>query len=386
MDTIHSVPRKIIVAPNAFKGSLSAKAAAWCIEEGIRISLPDADVVSLLVSDGGDGFVQALEFGLKANEYSLVVSGPLGSPVQSSFLYSPEKQIAIIEMAKSSGLALLNPNELDPMGSSTYGVGEMIVAALDLGATHFIIGIGGSATNDGGTGMATALGVRFFDDGGNSIPGNAENLSRIKRIDLSGMDSRLSSVTFDVACDVNNILLGPQGAAAVYGPQKGATPEQVKKIEEGLAQLASVINHDLGKDVRLIEGGGAAGGLGATLYALLNAQIKPGAELLLDILNFDDLLKDADLVITTEGRLDFQTGFGKAPSIVANRAKRLNVPTVIVCGQVESETFNWQAFGFLKVYSLSDSEISTEFAMTHTEKLLIAKSNLLINEFMMAGT
>ncbi|MDH5259660.1 MAG: glycerate kinase, partial [Gammaproteobacteria bacterium] len=249
-----------------------------------------------------------------------------------------------------------------------------------------IIGIGGSATNDGGTGMATALGVRFLDDGGNSVPGNAENLSRIKRIDLSGMDSRLSSVTFDVACDVNNILLGPQGAAAVYGPQKGATPEQVKKIEEGLAQLASVINHDLGKDVRLIEGGGAAGGLGATLYALLNAQIKPGAELLLDILNFDDLLKDADLVITTEGRLDFQTGFGKAPSIVANRAKRLNVPTVIVCGQVESETFNWQAFGFLKVYSLSDSEISTEFAMTHTEKLLIAKSNLLINEFMMAGT
>lgn len=386
MDTIHSVPRKIIVAPNAFKGSLSAKAAACCIEEGIRISLPDADVVSLLVSDGGDGFVQALEFGLKANEYSLVVSGPLGSPVQSSFLYSPEKHIAIIEMAKSSGLALLNSNELDPMGSSTYGVGEMIVAALDLGATHFIIGIGGSATNDGGTGMATALGVRFLDDGGNSVPGNAENLSRIKRIDLSGMDSRLSSVTFDVACDVNNILLGPQGAAAVYGPQKGATPEQVKKIEEGLAQLASVINHDLGKDVRQIEGGGAAGGLGAALYALLNAQIKPGAELLLDILNFDDLLKDADLVITTEGRLDFQTGFGKAPSIVANRAKRLNVPTVIVCGQVESETFNWQAFGFLKVYSLSDSEISTEFAMTHTEKLLIAKSNLLINEFMMAGT
>ena len=373
---------KIIVAPNALKGSLTAEQAARSIELGIKKKIPRADVVSFLVSDGGDGFVESLSYGLYVETYSISVSGPLGKPVLASFLYSSEKQIAIIEMATASGLVLLDEDELEPMKANTYGLGQLILATLDQGAQHIVLGIGGSATNDGGTGMATALGIQFLDIANNPLSGNADNLHKIAYIDFTNIDSRLNTVTFDIACDVNNLLLGEQGAAVVYGPQKGATPDQVSIIENGLSNLATVIERDLGVDVRSIEGGGAAGGLGAALYAFLGGKIKPGAELLLDLLNFDSQLQNASLVITTEGKLDFQTGFGKAPSIVANRANKLGVPTIIISGQIDYTNLNWHELGFFKVYSLCDETISSSYAIAHADKLLTEKSERVIDDFL----
>ena len=339
----------------------------------------DAEIISLPVSDGGDGFVDALASGLTICEYEVVVSNPLGNMIPASFLFSSEKKLAVIEMTKSSGLALLSKqlekNALEPMKASTFGFGEMIMAALDLGAKDFILGIGGSATSDGGTGMATALGVQFLDVEGNVLYGNAENLTKISRIDCSNMDRRLREVSFEVACDVTNPLLGENGSAMVYAPQKGASEEEVQAIECGLSNLADVIERDLGVDVRSIAGAGAAGGVGAALTAFLNAKIKSGADLLLDFLKFDDALLGADLVITAEGKLDSQTGFGKAPFVVANRAKKLNVPTVMMAGLVELSESEQRDIDFANAYAICDKDMSVDYAMSHASSLLTRKTS-----------
>jgi len=373
---------KFVVAPNAFKGSLSAKAAAEAIEQGIRNYSSDFEAVRILISDGGDGFIEALQIGLSATTHQAIVTGPTGNKITASFIYSPNNQIAVIEMAVASGLALLNESEFDPMHASSVGVGQLIFAALDLGATHIVLGIGGSATNDGGTGMATALGIRFLDNEGNSLDGNAKNLSLISKIDCAQMDARLKNVSIDVACDVSNPLLGEQGAAAVYGPQKGATEEQVKKIEAGLTNLANHFKKDLNKDVKNLIGGGAAGGLGAGLYAMFNATLKPGADLLLDLSDFDKKISNADLLITTEGRLDTQTRFGKAPSVAAKRAGKFDIPAIAIAGQVENNNIDWPSLGFTQVYSLCDDNITPEFAIQNAAQLLTKKTEQAVGEFM----
>jgi len=389
MKSNNPAPVKIVVAANAFKGSLDSVEVKGAIEAGIKLALPDAEVVSLLVSDGGDGFVQALAHELGADKHWVDISGPLGETVRACFLFVADKQVAILEMAAASGLALLDPDKLDPMQASTFGLGEMITASLDLGARHIVLGIGGSATSDGGTGMASALGIEFFDADNNLLFGNAENLNKISHLNLSTMDARLKNVTFDVACDVSNPLLGDQGAATVYGPQKGADLAQVLLIEKGLANLANVIERDLGVNVRDIPGGGAAGGVGAALFAFFKAKIKPGAELLLDILDFDNRLQDASLLITTEGRLDFQTGFGKAPGAVAKRAKKQNVPSVIIAGQIVSDNLDSGDFNFDKSYAFcgknAGNNISVEYAMVNAAALLTEKTADVIRDRVLAG-
>jgi len=372
---------KFIVAPNALKGSLSAKEAALAISKGLTKKYPEAEIFPLLIADGGDGFVDALQHGLSAQVHRASVTGPTGSRVDATFLYAPTNKVAVIEMATAAGLALLKKHELDPMGASTVGVGELLKCALDLGAKHIVLGIGGSATNDGGTGMATALGIRFLDASGQALVGNGENLSKICQIDCTGMDRRLTDITLEVACDVNNPLLGEEGAAHIYGPQKGATNVQVAMIENGLSHLADVIKKDLQVEVRDLSGGGAAGGLGAGLFAFYQATLKPGAELLLDILAFDKHIKGACVVITTEGKLDVQTGFGKAPAIVAKRAAKQGVPTIAIAGQIEGQGIDWQALGFAQVYSLCDDDIDADYAMSHAACLLEEKTQQVIDGF-----
>jgi len=371
---------KFIVASNAFKGSLSSEKAALAVEKGLKICFPEAEIVKLLVADGGDGFIDALRQGLSAETYKVGVTGPQGNPLSATFLYVADTHTAIIEMAAAAGLALLSKKDLDPMKASTIGVGELIEAALGLGVKHIILGIGGSATNDGGTGMASALGVRFLDEHGYTLIGNAENLNRIVKIDCSGLDSRLQDTMIEVACDVNNLLLGECGAAAVYGPQKGASIEQIKKMEKGLNTLANVIKKDLHIEVRDLPGGGAAGGLGMGLFAFLNATLRPGAELLLDMLQFDEKIQSADLVITTEGKLDWQTGFGKAPSAVAKRSIEQHVPCIAIVGQIGVDSHHWASFGFTQVHSLCSASVDIPTAMNNTATLLTKKTVKVIGE------
>lgn len=345
-------PVKILLAPNALKGSLSAAEAAEAMGAGIRRYLPDAEIRSVPIADGGDGLIEALAAPLAAERRSARVSGPLGEPVQAGFLYCAAQQLAVIEMATASGLALLPPERLDALAASSRGTGELMRAALDLGCRHLVLGIGGSATSDGGTGLASALGMRFLDTDGHPVAGNGAGLSRIAHIDRSACDPRLREISLDVACDVDNPLLGARGAAQVYGPQKGAGAGEVERIEQGLANLAAVIERDLGTDVRTLSGGGAAGGAGAGLMAFFGATLKPGAELVIELLGLEAALADADLVLTCEGRLDEQTRFGKAPAAVAALAGRHGVPCIAIAGMLDESQGSLNEAGFDAVFSL----------------------------------
>ncbi len=323
---------KIAIVPNAFKGSLTASQAADCMERGLRRGLPDCRVVKVPVADGGDGTARAVVEATDGRWVACTVRDPLGRPVRSGFGLTGDGRTAVIEMALASGLTLLKPAEQNPLLTSTYGTGELILAALDLKVDTILVGIGGSATTDGGTGMARALGVRFLDAQGAELDGTGGALARLSRIDVGGLDARLRHVDVDVACDVDNLLFGPSGAARAYGPQKGATPAMIDQLERGLERLAAVIRTDLGADVSQLPGGGAAGGLGAGLVAFLGGRLRPGAELVIGVTGLEEKLAGCDLVITGEGRLDGQTVSGKAPAGVANVARAHGIPVIAICG------------------------------------------------------
>ena len=361
---------KIVAAPNAFKGCLSASAAAQAMAEGIRRVLPEAEVVCVPVADGGDGLVDVAIEGLAGEPRMVAVTGPLGDPLQATFCYVPAMGFAAIEMALASGLALLPEDRRDPMRTTTRGTGELIAAALDLGVSRIGVGIGGSATNDGGIGMAAALGVRFLDEHGETVEPVGGSLGEIRRIDMSGLDPRAKSVRFEAVCDVDNPLCGPKGAAAVYGPQKGATPEQVAVLDAGLANLADVIERTLGLDVRGLPGAGAAGGLGAGLHAFLGAELRRGVDLVLDLVNLDEKLRGARLVLTGEGQIDFQTVFGKAPAGVGAAAKARGVPCVAIAGSVGERLEDLHGAGIDAVFSLCPGPMTLESAMTNATELL----------------
>lgn len=356
---------KIVVAPNAFKGSLSAAQAADAMSRGIHCALPDADVHAIPVADGGDGLLLALQDPLAAECRRLRVSGPLGDPVDAEFLYSAPRRLAVIEMALASGLALLDSERLDPLHASSEGVGQLIRHALDLGARHIVLGIGGSATTDGGTGLATALGMRFLDAHGRALRGDGASLSSIRSIDVGDLDPRLADLCLEVACDVDNPLLGSNGAAAVYGPQKGAGPAAIEALESGLANLADVIERQYDMDVRDLAGGGAAGGMGAGLRALFDAELKPGATLVLELLQVEAAIADADLVLTGEGRLDYQTAFGKAPGAVAALAARHGVPCIAIAGMLDETACRLHEAGITAVFSLCPGPVPLDDAIRH---------------------
>jgi glycerate kinase len=330
---------RIVVAPNAFKGSLSAVEAAEAIAEGARIAAPDADLVLVPIADGGDGTVDALVVATQGERRTVRVRGPLGDPVDAEYGLIDAGSTAVIEMAKAAGLALVPPAKRDPRITTTYGVGELLQHAYDRGARHFVVGIGGSATNDGGAGMAQALGYHLLDETGRELPPGGLALKRLARIHVGGVHANWKETEVDVACDVTNPLTGPHGASAVYGPQKGATPEMVAELDAALHRFAEIIRRDLGVDVEHLPGAGAAGGLGAGLVAFLGARLRPGAEMVMEAVHLDERLNQADLVITGEGRLDSQTArFGKGPAGVARHAKNAGIPVVAIGGSVADET------------------------------------------------
>ncbi|HVP66245.1 MAG TPA: glycerate kinase [Anaeromyxobacteraceae bacterium] len=323
---------RVVVAPDSFKGSASAVAVAEAMRRGVLSVFPDADVRTLPIADGGEGTVEALVAATGGHLEQRTVRGPLGDPVRATWGILGDGRTAVVEMAAASGLPLVPPGRRDPRIASTFGTGELVRATLDAGLSSLIIGIGGSATNDGGAGMARALGARFLDADGREIPEGGAALARLARIDLDGLDPRVAASTMVVACDVDNPLTGPRGASAVYGPQKGATPEVVAELDRALGVFASVASRATGRDVALLPGAGAAGGLGAGLLFFTPARLRPGVEIVLEATRFDEVVQGADLVVTGEGRTDRQTAMGKAPVGVAAAAKRRGVAVVCVSG------------------------------------------------------
>ena len=327
---------RIVIAPQEFKGSLTAVQAAQAIADGLRRVLPDADLVLVPMADGGPGTVEAVVTAKGGRWQKTTVRGPLGAPVDAAWGMIDD-DTAVIEMAAASGLVLVPESRRDPRITSTYGTGQLIGAALTAGVRRIIVGMGGSATNDGGAGVAQALGVRLLDDHGHDLPPGGAALARLARIDASGLDPRVGRARIFAATDVFNPLCGPQGASAVYGSQKGATPEMVRELDAALSHYAAIIERDLGVRVLEVAGAGAAGGLGAGLVAFLGAEIVPGAKLVADAVGLEQRIAGADLVIAGEGRLDAQTGFGKAPWEVARLARQAGVPVIAIAGALRED-------------------------------------------------
>jgi glycerate kinase len=323
---------KIVIAPDSFKESLTALQVADAIEAGMRQVWPHATYVKVPVADGGEGTVQAMIDATGGRRVDVRVTGPLGQTVDA--FYGVSADLAVIEMAAASGLEGVPPDLRDPRTATSRGTGELILAALDAGARRFVLGVGGSATNDGGAGMLQALGVRLLDADGRDIgPGGAE-LARLERIDVAGLDARVREAEFRIACDVDNPLVGPRGASAVFGPQKGATPAIVDQLDAALARFADVIRRELHQDIAQLPGAGAGGGIAAAMVVFLNGQLKPGIEIVTEAVGLDAAVRDADLVVTGEGRIDGQTVNGKTPMGVAQVARRHGKPVVAIGGSL----------------------------------------------------
>ncbi|HEY8532072.1 MAG TPA: glycerate kinase [Limnochorda sp.] len=360
---------RVVIAPDSFKGSLSAAGVAEALARGVRRAWPTAQVTTLPVADGGEGWVETMVRATGGRLISCRVTGPLGEPVEAQYgLFDQDGQgVAVIEMAAASGLTLVPPERRDPRLTTTRGTGELIRDALDRGARRLLVGIGGSATNDGGAGMAQALGVRLLDEAGNDLPPGGAALARLARVDLGGLDPRLAQVEVVVACDVDNPLTGERGASAVYGPQKGATPEMVQELDAALAHYADVVEGVLGRSIRNTPGAGAAGGLGFGLMAFAGARLQRGIDLALDTLQADRHFAGASLVITGEGRVDRQTLHGKVPFGVAQRAAARGIPVVAVGGSIgplpPEAMEQLRAAGILAVVPIVESPCTLEEAM-----------------------
>lgn len=357
--------KKIVIAPDSFKGNLTSLEVAVCIEKGIRRVLPNATCVKIPMADGGEGTVQSL---IDATGGKLVrkrVKGPAGKTVTACYGWLPTKKTAVIEMAEASGLPLVEGRTKNPLKTTTYGTGQLMLDALDRGAKKIIIGIGGSATNDGGVGMAQALGVRFMDTRGREIkePGCGGMLAKIRTIDATGLDPRIRQTKILVACDVKNTLHGKQGAAHVFGPQKGATPKMVAELDANLKHLGRLIKRDLKVAVARMPGAGAAGGLGAGLVAFAGATLKSGVDIVLRTTELEKYIKGSDLVITGEGKVDFQTAFGKTPSGVARAAKKHRVPVIAIGGALSNDAHNVFAHGIDGIASAAAKDMSLDEAL-----------------------
>ncbi|HHG9495746.1 TPA: glycerate kinase [Citrobacter farmeri] len=343
---------KIVIAPDSYKESLSAIEVANAIEQGFREIWPDADYVKLPVADGGEGTVEAMVEATTGRIVEVDVTGPLGEPVTAFYGLSGDARTAFIEMAAASGLEQVPVTLRDPLKTTSWGTGELIRHALDVGVDHIIIGLGGSATNDGGAGMVQALGAKLLDAQQNEIGKGGAALDALARIDISQLDPRLAACRIEVACDVTNPLTGKEGASAVFGPQKGATAETIDRLDTALAHYAQIIARDLKVDVLELAGGGAAGGMGAALYAFCGAQLRRGIEIVTDALQLDAYVADADLVITGEGRIDSQTIHGKVPVGVAKVANRYNKPVIGIAGSLTADVGIVHEHGLDAVFSV----------------------------------
>ncbi len=330
------MPFRVVVAPSGFKESLSAEQAADCIEKGVLRAFPDAVVIKAPMADGGEGFTRALVGATKGTIHPAIVTGPLGQPVATfvGLLGGSADSTAVIEMAAAAGLSLVPRECRNPCLTTSYGVGELVRVALDLGAKRILLGCGDSGINDGGAGMAQALGVRLTDAEGKELDRGGAALVNLKCVDISGRDPRLSQVRIDAAVNWHNQLLGERGVARVFGPQKGATPEQVEQLAAAMETYATCIENATGYDVGSAPGAGASGGLGAAVLGLLCGKLHPRYDIVMQYLEIDEYIRHADLVITAEGSLDGQTPFGKVPAEVARRAKQAGVPVVALAGTI----------------------------------------------------
>ncbi len=351
---------KIAVAPDSFKGNMTALEAAERIEAGFKKSIKNIAVKKIPMADGGEGTVSAIVEATGGKFVKRTVQDPLGRKIRASFGVSGDGKTAVIEMAEASGLVLLAAKERNPLKTSTYGTGQLIKAALKLGVSHILIGIGGSATNDGGTGMARALGVKFLDATGKPLPEGGGELGKLARIDMSKLEPQLGKVKIEVACDVDNPLTGKTGAAEVYGPQKGATPAMVKKLDAGLLHLAKIIKRDIGSDILKVPGAGAAGGLGAGLMAFASGELRPGVDIVIDRIKLRQRMRGVDLVITGEGRMDGQTVFGKTASGVARVARELGIPVIAICGCLGKDAIKVNEIGIDAFFSTLEENVEDE--------------------------
>ncbi|KJF43710.1 glycerate kinase [Draconibacterium sediminis] len=325
--------KKIVIAPDKFKGSLTGIEFCDAVERGIKKHIENVTIVKLPLADGGDGTVDALKLYTGGKLISVEVHDSLLRPIQANYLYAEKEKLAFIEMAEASGIRLLKNEELNPLETSTYGTGELILDAIKRGARHIILGIGGSSTNDAGIGMASALGFRFFDAEKKLLEGRGKDLNQLAHIDTSMVNAELRNIKFEVACDVDNPLFGPNGAAHIYAPQKGATKRVVEELDAGLRNFNEKVETQFGKNLQNIAGAGAAGGLGAGCVLFLNAELKSGTELIISIADFDEQVKDADWVVTGEGKFDEQTFSGKVIKGVLD--SRTNQQLAVFCGLSE---------------------------------------------------
>ena len=377
---------KIIIAPDSFKDSLSAAGVAQAIAAGLAQVWPDAHLVQCPMADGGEGTVDAVLAACNGELRRQTVRGPLGGTVEARWGWLADSHTAIIEMAEASGLQLVAPGQRDACSSTTYGTGELIRAALDAGAQRIILAIGGSATNDGGAGAMQALGVQLLDGESQPLPPGGLALARLSRISLETLDPRLAQVRFEIAADVNNPLCGPHGASAIFGPQKGASPEQVAQLDAALGHFADHCAQVLPNDVRDQPGSGAAGGLGFAAKAFLGAQFRPGVEVVAELVGLDEAVRGADLVITGEGRFDAQTLRGKTPFGVARIAQRHGVPVIVIAGTLGDGYEQMYAHGVDAAFALPAGPMSLEQACHEAPRLLRARASDIARVWRLAAT
>lgn len=356
------IMERIVIASDSFKGSLTSLQVAESAAQGVHSVYPDCEVVKVNVADGGEGTMDALRSTLGGDWVKVMASDPLGRKREVSYVILGDGVTAVIEMSAASGLPLLSPDERNPLLTSTYGTGEMIADALSRGCRRFLVGIGGSATNDGGMGMLSALGFRFINACGAELPGIGASMAEVEYIDVSHVSADVMAAEFIVACDVDSPFCGPRGAAYVFAPQKGADPQMVAALDKGMAHFAEVVAKVMGKDVTDVPGAGAAGGLGGGFLAFLNARLERGIEMVLDAIDFDDIVEGADLVITGEGRVDSQTLTGKTPFGIMMRARKHGVPTVVIGGSVALADGD-DASGFDLIWPVTPEGMPLEEAM-----------------------
>lgn len=352
-----------LIAPDSFKGSMTAKEVCDAIEKGIKNVLPQSECIKVPMADGGEGTMQSLVDATNGTIYRIEVTDPLGRKTMAEYGISGDGQTAIIEMASASGLHFVTKESQNPLIATTYGTGELVKAALSKGVKKIILGIGGSATNDGGAGFAQALGVRLLDKDGKDLAFGGADLARLQRIDISGIDSRLKDVVIEIASDVTNPLCGEKGASHVFGTQKGATPEMIETLDNALSHYADVIEKQFGKQVKDVPGAGAAGGLGAGLLAFTDAKLKAGVDIVIAYTGLKEIVKKADYVFTGEGGIDYQTQYGKTPFGVAKTAKAENKKVIAIAGYVGEGTDQLYEKGFDAIFGILPAAMSLEEAL-----------------------
>ena len=364
---------KIIIAPQSFKGSLTAKEATNIILDCAKSVFPNAELVGLPIADGGDGTLETIIDATNGELINSNVKGPDNRIAEASWgLFNSEKneKTAIIEMARASGLAMLDPNNLDPFNSTTFGTGELIINAVKNGAKKIILGIGGSATNDCGIGVAKAVGIKFLDSKKNEIDNNVANFSKIREINLNNFNPELKNIKFEVACDVTNTLCGIEGASYIYGPQKGASIDDIKILDKNLLHIGNLIEKELNLNVLNLKGGGAAGGLGAGMVAFFGATLRPGVDIIFDALNVEEKIKDADLIITGEGQFDISSTYNKAPTAIAKLGKKYNIPAIGISGSFGEGFDKLDEFGILSKSTLINKISTLDDNIKNADNLL----------------